>query len=122
MPATLLVQADLCHVPFASGSFEGVWACASLLHLAHSDLPNALAGLTRLLHQFDGVLYMAVKVGEGEHWLADGNGRRRFFSFYQPSEIMAMLSEAGFQVLEDWLAPDQVGREQPWLNVIARIK
>jgi hypothetical protein len=118
----LLVQADLRDPPFAPSSFEGVWACASLLHLARNQLPYALMGLARILRKSIGVLYLALKIGKGEHWLANRDGRRRFFSFYQPSEIRLVLFETGFQVLEEWVTPDQAGRDRHWLNVIARMQ
>ena len=122
LPTVLVVRADLRDPPFASSSFEGIWACASLLHLARSQLPNALLGLGRLLRQSSGVLYLALKVGQGESWSANRSGCRSFFSFYQPPEITTALAEAGFQVLEDWVAPDKGGRDRPWLNVIARMQ
>jgi hypothetical protein len=122
LPTALLVRADLRDPPFASSSFDGVWACASLLHLARNQLPCALLGLGLLLRQSNGVLYLALKVGQGEYWSANRDGRRSFFSCYQPPEIKAVLAETGFQVLEDWVAPDEGGRDRPWLNVIARMR
>jgi ubiquinone/menaquinone biosynthesis C-methylase UbiE len=119
LPTARFVQADLRCPPLASSSFDGVWACASLLHLPRSRMPGALREIARLLQVPGGVFYLALKGGEGEGWFADQDGRRRFFSFYQPAEIEKMLSHTGFQILEVWVAPDQAGREHPWINIIA---
>jgi ubiquinone/menaquinone biosynthesis C-methylase UbiE len=43
------VQASMGQMPFAPGSLDGIWACASLLHLPRADLPAVLAHFARLL-------------------------------------------------------------------------
>ena len=104
------------------GVFDGVWACASLLHLPRCQLSIALVEIARLLQRPGGVLYLALKGGQGEQWLADHDGRRRFFSFYHFVEIEALLHQARFQIVEDWVNPDQAGRDRSWINVIARMQ
>jgi len=54
-------------------SFEGVWACASLLHVADADLPGVVDRLAGHLVP-DGALYLSFKRGTGER-VKDG---RRF--------------------------------------------
>ena len=121
LPQARLVQAELRNPPLASECFDGIWACASLLHLPRTDLNPALTELVRLLRKPGGVLYLAMKGGQGEQWATGGNGRRIFFAFYQPDEIETSLAQAGFQILERWTAKDQAGRDRPWINVIARL-
>ncbi len=43
------VKGDLRRLPFASGSFQGVWASASLLHLSAADFVPALREIARVL-------------------------------------------------------------------------
>jgi SAM-dependent methyltransferase len=54
--------------------FDGIWACASLLHVPMAELPEVLGRLGRALKS-DGVLYASFKygVGEREH---EGGGSR----------------------------------------------
>ena len=40
-----LIQADMRHLPFRRGSFQGLWACASLLHLPKEQAGDALLEL-----------------------------------------------------------------------------
>jgi len=54
-------------------AFEGIWACASLLHVAEADLPGVVARLAAHLVP-GGSLYLSFKRGTGER-LKDG---RRF--------------------------------------------
>lgn len=120
MPATPLIRADLGRPPLAAGCFDGVWACASLLHLPQVQLPAALADITRFLFR-PGVLYLALKGGHGEAWVADVSGQRFFFAYYQPAEVEAALRRAGFTLLEAWTSADQAGREHPWLSFVAGV-
>jgi SAM-dependent methyltransferase len=122
LPAAHLVRADLRHIPFAPRTFDGVWACASLLHLPRVELPAALAELSRLLRCPGGVLFVALKSGEGERWSTGIGGERYFFAYYQPVEVETLLGGAGFHVVESWATPDQAGRDESWINVVARVR
>jgi SAM-dependent methyltransferase len=121
LPGAPLVLADLRFSPFVAGSFDGVWACASLLHLRRSQFPVALAEVRRLLCCPGGVLYLSLKGGTGQRWVMDDNGRRAFFCYYQPCEIKTALNRAGFQIVEDWVAAGSAGYNPPWINVIADV-
>ncbi|MDZ7827751.1 MAG: class I SAM-dependent methyltransferase [Gammaproteobacteria bacterium] len=50
----------------ASPRYDGIWACASLLHLPEQAIPSALQRLWAALRP-GGVLYLSFKHGEGEH-------------------------------------------------------
>ncbi len=118
LPLAPLVRGDQRRPPFASARFDGVWACASLLNLPKTDFPAALSAVARLLGR-RGVLYLALKGGQGETWVRDPGGRRFFFAYYQPDEVEGALRRAGFRVLESWRSDDAAGREHPWLSFVA---
>jgi SAM-dependent methyltransferase len=122
LPAGSLVRADLRRIPFSPGAFDGIWACASLLHLRRAELPAILTGLSRLLRCPGGVLYVALKGGQGERWVTGSGGEPYFFTYYQPAEVETLLDSAGFQVAESWVSPDQAGRDEPWINCVARVR
>lgn len=122
LPSASLILADLRITPFAAGSFDGVWACASLLHLPRCQFPAGLAEIARLLQRPGGLLFLALKRGCGEHWAVDHANRRRFFSFYGLAEVKMQLHQAGFQVVEDWARPDQAGRNRAWIHLVARVQ
>lgn len=50
-----------------------------------------------------------------------GCGPGRDVTYYQPAEIETALRQAGFEILESWINPDRAGRDEPWLNAIARM-
>jgi SAM-dependent methyltransferase len=119
LPHATLVRADLRRRPLVSACFDGVWACASLVHLPRASLPAALHEVVRLLRRPAGVLYLALKAGRGERYLNGPGGWSTFFTFYQPAEVENHLQRTGLQVLESWVSPDQAGRDEPWINAIA---
>ena len=107
--------------------FDGIWACASLLHVPEKELENVLAIFHRALKR-DGVLYASWKYGEAERM--DGE---RFYCDMTEEKLRRMLARVGleankglkaraglFDCLECWVAEDALpsGREQKWLNVV----
>jgi SAM-dependent methyltransferase len=115
--AVPLIQADIGHLPFKRGSFDGVWACALLLHIPRPQLLAVLQELERVVQH--GYLYVAVKGGSGHEWIESASGRR-FFVYWRLPELRVMVRRAGFEVLAHWEAVDQAGRQHPWIGLLAR--
>jgi ubiquinone/menaquinone biosynthesis C-methylase UbiE len=114
------VQADMRRLPFAGGSFGALWVCASLFHLSKEQAPQAMAECRRVLDLSDGGhLFLALRLGKGERWVADlDQGRSRFFAFYRPAEVKKLVARAGFGVVEAWQSPPGPGQSEPWLHAI----
>lgn len=96
--------------------FDGVWACASLLHAPKAKLLAILRRLRDAL-KLGGVIYISVREGVGERVLPDG----RYFSDYSADEFQRMISEAGgLLVLETWTTSDVApeARDIRWLNFL----
>ncbi len=113
VPGVPLTLGDARTLPFRSGAFDGVWACASLLHLPREALPTALAEVRRVLRG-GGVFYAALKAGSG----TDSNDTfgERFFTLYQPPELVLLLDAAGFSLRELWL---ETAGTVTWINTLA---
>lgn len=111
---TGFVQGDMTRLPFAARTFDGLWACASLLHLPRELVPGVLAELRRIAAP-DALLYVGMKRGEGERWEPSPvlAGELRYFTYYAPDELAALVRAAGFRV--DALVVDAM-----WVNVFAR--
>lgn len=97
--------------------FDGVWACASLLHLPKAKLQEALRRIHRSLIA-GGVLFLSVQAGRGEEFSEDG----RFYALYEEPEIRSAIQETGFGTLNTWTTSDALpGRpEISWINLLAR--
>jgi SAM-dependent methyltransferase len=95
--------------------FDGIWACASLLHVPMAELPEVLQRLAAAL-KAGGVLYASFKYGHGER---DHNGRR--FTDLDEAGLGALLRVVPALVeLETWTTADRrTGRgDERWLNTL----
>jgi len=99
---------------YESNTYDGIWACASLLHLPLADVPEAIARLWNALKP-DGVLYMSFKAGQGER---EHNGRH----FSDADESIAEQWVQGlteFEACHMWRSDDQrPDRDEQWLNIL----
>lgn len=99
--------------------FEGIWACASLLHVAEANLPTVINRLVDHLTQ-GGVLYLSFKLGTGER-IKDG---RRFTDMTEAS-IATLLDEcASLSAPDIWQSkdcrPDRAA--ELWVNAVVNKK
>jgi SAM-dependent methyltransferase len=92
-----LVLADLRTLPFTGGSFDGVWSCASLVHLDPQGLEQALREFHRVL-QPGGALFVSIRAGVGEEWRNEGAKGRRHFHLYTEADLNRLLRAGGFTV------------------------
>lgn len=96
--------------------FDGIWACASLLHVPNEELPDVLGKLHRALKD-NGALYVSFKYGEGTKQRGD-----RTFSDFTEESVKVLLNNAEFEVIECGITSDiRPGRaDEKWVNVIAK--
>ncbi|KAA3664304.1 MAG: class I SAM-dependent methyltransferase [Chloroflexi bacterium] len=106
------VQVDMRHLPLRTCA-DGLWVSASLLHIPHNEVPATLREFHRVLRP-DGILYLAVKLGEGELWTEKSHGHDlpRYFSLWQPEELDRMLETAVFTIIDGWLNEQT---RSPWI-------
>lgn len=94
--------------------YDGVWACASLLHVPFNDIPNTLSILWSSL-KYGGAFYISFKLGLGER---THDGRR--FTDADKSQVLAWgnsLPDVGD--IKTWITEDQrADREDRWINAI----
>lgn len=96
--------------------FDGIWACASLLHVPYEELPNVMNKLHKALKD-NGALYVSFKYGEGTKRRGD-----RTFSDFTEESVKVLLNDTEFEVIECGITSDtRPGRDdEKWVNVIAR--
>ncbi|MEA3643473.1 MAG: class I SAM-dependent methyltransferase [Lamprobacter sp.] len=98
--------------------FDGIWACASLLHVPLAELPAVLQRLTRALRPA-GVLYVSFKDGAGER---DSDGRH--FTDLNETALAELLDGVPeLMLMELWTTADRRSwREaEQWLNALLRL-
>jgi SAM-dependent methyltransferase len=94
--------------------YDGVWACASLLHVTAAELPETFRRLWGALLP-GGVLYCSFKYGQGGRWQSG-----RLFTDADASRIDLWTADlTGCRDRKLWMTNDQLpGRDEQWLNVL----
>jgi len=95
--------------------FDGVGACASLLHVPKDDMSDILARVVRSL-RVGGVLQLSVKYGETEGY-RDG----RWFTDYTVRGLYAALNaEPMLAPTRYWVGQDRRRPATRWVHALAR--
>jgi len=98
--------------------YDGVWAFASLLHVAECDLANVIGCLAASLRP-GGVLFASFKIGLGP--TVDDNGRA-FTNLSPVSACLLVQNEPLLELRRLWREVGQasLGATADWLYLIAR--
>lgn len=98
----------------SSTQYDGIWACASLLHVPLSELPETMDYLSCYLKP-KAVFYCSFKYGEGE---VERGGR--CFTNLTESSLRKVLEGTQLAIKEVWQTGDQRPdrTEERWLNAL----
>ena len=98
-------------------TYDGIWACASLLHVPVSELTDVFQRLASSLKP-DGVIYCSFKQGRG---VLERNGRT-FTDMNQEQFDILLQQVATLQVISIWESSDlREGREnEKWFNALLK--
>jgi SAM-dependent methyltransferase len=90
---------------FLPNSLDGIWASATIIHIPKEDVTTLFQGLYDILRP-GGAIYVSVKQGTGETFVADQRygGIRKFYAFYEEHELLEYMSAAGFEIVESGVA------------------
>ena len=97
--------------------YDGIWACASLLHVEKDRLPDIL----RILHSAlkdSGTLYASFKYGEHS-----GLRNGRYFTDLNEHTLKQLIDEAGvFHIYQMWITGDVRAdhENEQWLNLLLK--
>ena len=98
-------------------AFDGVWACASLLHVPRAETHDVLARLVQAL-RVGGLLYASFKYGDQE-----GLEGERFFNRYNQHQLSSTIADIrGLRVERIWVTGDvrPSCEGEFWINLLAR--
>jgi 2-polyprenyl-3-methyl-5-hydroxy-6-metoxy-1,4-benzoquinol methylase len=96
-------------------AFDGIWACASLLHVPRSELNDVLRSLVAALRPH-GALYVSFKHGTADRVIGG-----RHFTDMTEAELRRLLGSVGLSSAQYWTSDDvRRGRaNEKWLNALA---
>lgn len=114
LPVQLMTFADVDW----KEEFDGIWCCASLLHVPALELPGVMQRLAYALKP-GGVWYVSFKYGDGEREV-DG---RRFTDIDEGKLEILLGGLTGIQIDSLWTTQDKrPGRHEIWINGVLRKK
>lgn len=98
-------------------AYDGVWACASILHVEKKQLPEIIKKIA-IATKKGGVVYTSFKYGEFE-----GIRNGRFFTYLTEEcfeELLRKVPELAIEKL--WISADVRAErgEERWLNIVLR--
>lgn len=96
--------------------YDGIWCCASLLHVPLADLVDQMSNLEKGLKK-DGIWYVSFKYGNGER---EKDGRH--FTDLNEKSLKKLILSIGEVVLESiWTSDDaRPDRSDKWINAVLK--
>lgn len=100
----------------ACDKYDGIWACASILHLPRPELTDVIRRIGKAL-KTGGVLYASFKYGDYE-----GIRNGRYFTDFTEDTLKAFWSFPDLQIFDMWVSRDvrEDRKERQWINTLAR--
>jgi ubiquinone/menaquinone biosynthesis C-methylase UbiE len=92
---------DLRNLQFPDAAFDGIWACASIIHLKRSEIPGVMATFFRILKP-GGALMVLVKSGTKDKFMVEPSvpDKARYYTYFSKDEIKDFTTGAGFNLIE----------------------
>ena len=119
--ASEYIEDTVLHMSFDdltyNAEFDGIWACASLLHVPKSKMKDTIDKLAAGLKP-GGILYASFKYGDKE-----GVRKDRLFSDYTESTFQSLIKKTpSLRIIKHWktadVRPDRKG--EYWFNALLR--
>ncbi|MHA3060047.1 class I SAM-dependent methyltransferase [Acinetobacter sp. ANC 4636] len=94
--------------------YNGIWACASLLHCERNRLPDVLEKMLHALKP-NGLIYMSFKYGDSDR---EKDGRKfTDLNEQHAQELLAQFDETS--LIQQWITIDKrPDRTEEWLNLL----
>jgi SAM-dependent methyltransferase len=97
--------------------FDGIWACASLLHISRRDIPLVFSRFERALKP-GAVWFMSFKSGSDQRW----TGGRLFNDYTEESLSQFIEPRPALEILRVWTTADARPKRsnELWTNALVR--
>ncbi|MGN1024069.1 MAG: class I SAM-dependent methyltransferase [Lachnospiraceae bacterium] len=97
--------------------YDGIWACASILHVPKDELPDVLFRMSRAAKP-DGILYVSFKYGT----FSDLRNGRYFTDLDEAGLSFLLQNRPELSLVSQWISRDaRPGRgAERWLNALLR--
>ena len=94
------VVCDMRDLHFEDGSFDGVWAYSSIIHVTRDDARKIVRKISRLLKP-SGVFMLAVIEGNGSESIGiAGSNIKRYFEYYSAEKMESLMEGTDFRLVK----------------------
>ena len=100
---------DFHNIPYIE-TFDGIWACASLLH--SNNLPLAFDNLNKAL-KVGGHIYLSMKYGKGANI-----ENSRFYQYIDEEKLKELCKNSNLSIVEIYNSKDLLKRNNGWINAV----
>ncbi|MGL5979235.1 MAG: class I SAM-dependent methyltransferase [Erysipelotrichaceae bacterium] len=99
--------------------YDGIWACASLLHVPREELTAVVSKLSSILKD-GGIFYASFKESESDFT----DGERLFTGFTMEALQRLLVGIEDLEIIDSWRSGDALANRESvvWLNVLCRKK
>lgn len=120
-PEVHFLKQDIRAIDLPFESVDGVWTCASLLHIKREELPSVLNKIYQILRP-NGVVFIHLKKGKGEEERIEPStpGIKRLFVFYEVDELTALIKQAGLTLLTCYEPKKSKDEKTQWISCFAK--
>lgn len=97
--------------------YDGIWACASILHVEKNQLPDIIQKIAAAIKK-NGTVYLSFKYGDFE-----GVKNGRYFTYLTEASVEDILHDIPTLMIDKlWITADvRAGRgDEQWLNLILK--
>lgn len=97
-----------------NNEFDGIWACASLLHLKYNELTDVFYRIKKAMKD-NAVFYCSFKYGDFEGIRDD-----RYYTDMTLEKMEVILNASNLNIIKCWLKEDSLNRDNKWINFLLR--
>ena len=112
-----IIHSDIQHYQ-PDRQFDGIWACASFLHLQEKEILDFFGKINCFLHDH-GIIYLSGKNGISTGKANDG---RYFLEFTEQLAENILMTNEQVKLEQLWYTEDVTGRKDfRWMNMIFKL-
>ena len=98
-----------------NNEFDGIWACASLLHVKSNELVEVFNKISLAMTE-NASFYCSFKYGEFEGVRDD-----RYYTDMTLEKMNSVLVNTNLHIIEYWMKDDSLNRDNKWISFIIKM-
>lgn len=122
-PSSSFYVMDIESLSFRRETFDGAWANCSLLHISKQNMPATLKKIYDILKP-RGIFYVSVKQDDIDELFSPDaryEGAEKYWSFYKKDELIHLLNNAGFDIINVTISEKSAAyHTHPLIKVFAK--